>query len=235
MEKFRHNKNKQEDIMYSIRRLGTFFCFALTGPLSPAFAGDLQITIEDRKQVSAQDTVIEVIGSSTGSITTREVEITQLDQEFSPDFSVISKGSSVLFSNDDPFQHHVYSVSKDNQFDLPLYQDKPARLIEFDNHGVVKLGCNIHDWMLAFIYVSESPNLAITDASGIAHFSGLPAGEYQIRIWNPRFRNNKKTIAPPISVTATGTRKATVEVSLRKKIRKPERPKNNGGYINSNR
>ena len=199
---------------------------------APAASAELSITIEAKNQVSVQDTIVELVDPEGDSTAPREVEITQLDKEFSPEISVIHQGSPVLFSNNDPFQHHVYSVSKGNQFDLPLYQGTPARLIEFDNHGVVKLGCNIHDWMLGFVYVAQSQRLVIADASGKIRFSDLPAGDYQLRVWNPRLRNNRKVITQAITLEENDRREQSVTVALREKIRKPPRPLNDGGYDN---
>ena len=216
--------------MKKIRTIRALFCIILLAGMSPLYAGEVYITIEGKRQIAPHDTVVELVGNSDISLAPMEVEISQHDREFTSEISVVSRGSSVLFSNDDPFQHHVYSVSKGNQFDLPLYQDKPSRLIEFDNNGIVKLGCNIHDWMLAFVYVSESPHFVITDASGKAHFTGIPAGEYQLRVWNPRLRNNKKIITQSLSISDSEATSLTLSVSLRKNIRKPERPKSYGGY-----
>ncbi len=193
-------------------------------------AADLSIRIEDKNQVSVEDTVIELLGQAGNAFTAQAVEITQEGKEFSPELSVVGRGSTILFTNNDPFQHHVYSVSRGNQFDLPLYQGTPARLIEFDNQGVVKLGCNIHDWMLGFVYVAESQQLVIADASGRTRFSNLPAGDYQLRIWNPRLRNNKKVITRSIRLEENDHLDQTIAVSLRKEIRKPPRPQNNNGY-----
>jgi plastocyanin len=141
-------------------------------------AAEITIVIKDKKQRSVHDTIVELIGSDSNVANSDTIQIEQLDKEFSPEMSVIPRGSSVLFTNKDTFQHHVYSVSAGNQFDLPLYKDKPAKTINFNEPGIVKLGCNIHDWMLAFAYVNQSQYLLITDATGKAHFTDLTEGEY---------------------------------------------------------
>lgn len=193
-------------------------------------ASEVTITIEDKKQRSVHDTVVELIGISPGATLDDNIEITQLDKEFAPEVSIFPRGTSVLFINKDPFQHHVYSVSKGNQFDLPLYKGTPSEHIQFNTPGVVKLGCNIHDWMLAFAYVSQSEYLVVTDASGKARFSGIPEGEYELRIWNPRLKNNKKFISHTLSVTQDLSIEQSVTLSLRKKIRKPRRVEKGSNY-----
>jgi plastocyanin len=208
-------------------RLSYLVIFIFSGNLT---AGELLVTIEDKKQRSVHDTVVELVGIDTKAGTVIDVEITQLDKEFSPELSVIPRGSSVLFTNNDPFQHHVYSVSKGNQFDLPLYKDIPAKQINFDTPGIVKLGCNIHDWMLAFSYVSQSQYISITDSTGKVKFTDLPEGEYQLHIWNPRLKKNKKVITQPLSIEQEQPLEHKVTVSLRKKIRKPRRIEGSSPY-----
>src|SRR5207244_3930054 len=95
-------------------------------------------------------------------------------------------GSPVSFPNRDDVRHHVYSFSPAKRFDLPLYVGTPAKPVVFDTPGVVIIGCNIHDWMVGYIYVSESPYFATTDADGRADLTGLPPGRYTARVWHPQ-------------------------------------------------
>lgn len=206
---------------------GTLCAILLMLSIQPLNAGEISVKIEDKKQRSVRNTVVELVGAGHPGMPGQNLEIAQQDGEFDPVFSLIPHGSSVLFTNRDPYQHHVYSVSDGNEFELPLYRDTPARRILFDTPGVVKMGCNIHDWMLAFGYVSESGHVVITDASGEAKFTDLPEGEYQLRIWNPRFKNNNKIVSQSFSLKSEQALRHTVEVSLRKKIRKPRRNNNN--------
>jgi len=196
-------------------------------------AGEVSIQIEERKQRSLANTIVELVGTNPQALRpsgASNTEIKQQNKEFIPLISIVPLGSAVLFSNEDPFQHHVYSVSKGNRFDLPLYQDTPPELIRFDTPGVVKLGCNIHDWMLAFSYVSQSGYLVRTDVSGKANFSDVPVGEYQLRIWNPRMKNNKKVLTSMLAIAQNQSLEQTVKLSLRKKIRKPARKKTDRYY-----
>jgi len=186
-------------------------------------AGEISITIVEKKQRPVHDTVVELVSNTANTMNAGNVEITQLDKEFAPQMSVVPRGSPVLFTNKDPIQHHVYSVSKGNQFDLPLYQGTPSERIKFDRPGVVKLGCNIHDWMLGFAYVSQSKYVLTTDASGIARFKDIPEGDYELRIWNPRLKKNNKVISQRLTLKKDQPLEQTVTLSLRKKVRKPPR------------
>ena len=113
-------------------------------------------------------------------------QIEQKDQEFHPHVTAIQVGAKVFFPNHDTVQHHIYSLSKPKRFEIPLYQSGALESVVFDNPGVVTLGCNIHDWMVAYIIVLPTPYFAKTDASGAATLPALPAGRYRLEIWHPR-------------------------------------------------
>jgi plastocyanin len=109
----------------------------------------------------------------------------QSGKEFTPRVKVVMVGTPVSFPNRDDVKHHVYSFSQTKKFEIELYKGTPASPVVFDQPGEVVLGCNIHDWMAGYIYVSESPFFASTDAAGHARISGLPPGNYSVRVWHP--------------------------------------------------
>jgi plastocyanin len=114
----------------------------------------------------------------------REAEVDQVGKEFVPSVMAIFVGTTVRFPNHDDVRHHVYSFSPAKRFELPLYSGVPAQPILFDKPGVVVLGCNIHDWMIGYIYVSESPYFAKTGNDGKAIISDLPPHAYVVRVWH---------------------------------------------------
>jgi plastocyanin len=114
------------------------------------------------------------------------VAITQKDQEFSPYVTPIVVGTRVVFPNMDTVQHHVYSVSPAKRFEIPLYIGDSKEAIVFDREGIVTLGCNIHDWMVAYVFVLSTPYFAKTGADGTAEVPGLPPGRYRLAVWHPR-------------------------------------------------
>ena len=85
-----------------------------------------------------------------------------MEREFVPFVTVVQTGTVVTFPNRDPILHHVYSFSPAKQFEIKLYTGKSPTEIVFDKAGVVTLGCNIHDHMIAYVYVSDSPWTAMT-------------------------------------------------------------------------
>ena len=77
--------------------------------------------------------------------------IDQVGKQFVPRVSIIRTGTAVTFPNSDNIRHQVYSFSKAKPFTLKLYSGSPAAPVLFDKAGLVLLGCNIHDRMVAFV------------------------------------------------------------------------------------
>src|ERR1700680_328705 len=92
--------------------------------------------------------------------------IDQVNRVFAPDLLVIPVGSTVEFPNSDSVSHQIYSFSSAKRFQLPLYRGKPYSPTRFDQPGVVTLGCNIHDDMLGYLFVTDAPFFGRTDPSG---------------------------------------------------------------------
>jgi plastocyanin len=121
----------------------------------------------------------------------RTPTINQHELSFSPHVSIIQTGTSVAFPNDDDVRHHVYSFSPAKRLNMTIdshsvHPDKPV----FDQPGVVTLGCNIHDNMLAYVLVVDTPYFAQTDGDGAVTLTTLAAGEFEINIWTPRLSAN---------------------------------------------
>jgi plastocyanin len=165
------------------------FTLALLCTLSAAgAAADLHAVVRGEKGQPVADAVVvatpEVAPSKPPR--TRLEQIEQIDREFVPRVKAVLVGSPVSFPNRDDVRHHVYSFSSAKRFDLPLYVGTPAKPVVFDTAGVVTIGCNIHDWMVGYVYVSESSYFAVTGADGRAALTGLPAGRYSVHVWHPQ-------------------------------------------------
>lgn len=145
--------------------------------------------------------------------TTAPPERAQMDQrdlQFVPRVLAVSVGSEVRFPNSDNLRHQVYSFSPARTFELPLYSGTPAAPVVFDRAGVVELGCNIHDGMIGYIVVLDTPWHAVTGDDGRARFD-LPAGDYEVRAWHEGL--DPATPAPTattVSVTEHGTVRTTL-------------------------
>lgn len=155
-----------------------------------SYANTLSVALSDQKGKALADAVV-TLRPLNGEVSTEQSStaiIDQIDKEFVPEVSVIQTGTSVSFPNNDDILHHVYSFSETKTFDLPLYEGTPSDPVSFDKPGLVTLGCNIHDWMRAYVVVVDTPFYKITDNDGIAIIENLPSGEYELEVWHPRQR-----------------------------------------------
>lgn len=113
----------------------------------------------------------------------------QRDNMFVPGVLAIRVNTLVRFPNSDDVRHHVYSFSPAKKFELRLYHGMTAEPVLFDKPGTVVLGCNIHDSMVAYIYVVETDFFALSDKQGNIQLNA-PAGEYQLQVYHPQMSGN---------------------------------------------
>lgn len=136
----------------------------------------------------------------------------QVHNAFVPHLLVVEKGTAVTFPNSDSVSHHVYSFSDAKRFELGLYKGDVYPPVQFDVPGIVVLGCNIHDDMLGYIVVVDTPHFAVTGADGTASLDGLAAGEYELDMWTPRARPNGLPAASRITIGDSASNGATLTV-----------------------
>lgn len=194
-------------------------CFPLLFACSAcAMAGSLDVlaTTPEGRPIEDFAVVLETMASSPAK--KPKAVILQRDREFNPYLTIIQTGTAVDFPNLDPFKHHVYSFSRPKMFEIKLYAGKPAKPVIFDKPGVVALGCNIHDWMEAYVLVVDTPYFGKTDQDGRAHIANLPEGTYRLRYWHPRVMDELPTRELRVG-------KDTVRLSLRATV--PPRPEHN--------
>jgi plastocyanin len=140
----------------------------------------------------------------------------QINEAFSPDLLVIPVGSTVSFPNSDAVSHEVYSFSPVHPFELPLYHGKPYPPQHFDKAGVVTLGCNIHDFMIAYIVVTDAAFYGRADAQGAWSAADVPAGRYRIEIWHPRL---SASMPPAREVVVSDADRASISIRLQQRLR----------------
>ncbi|MEQ1580630.1 MAG: methylamine utilization protein [Steroidobacteraceae bacterium] len=136
----------------------------------------------------------------------------QVGQQFDPHVLVIGKGDQVAFPNSDTVAHQVYSFSPVKRFSLGLYRGLPYAPVEFDEPGLIVLGCNIHDSMVAYIFVAESQYFGKSNDRGEVEVSGVPAGTYAVKAWTPRFKEQEPRLLQQFTLKADET--AAVELKL---------------------
>lgn len=117
------------------------------------------------------------------------ITIRQKGAKFEPEFVVIARGQTVSFVNDDDIVHNVFSGSPPKPFDLGLYKDADAVVkdVVFDEPGLVKIHCAIHETMNGTIYVAPSPYFATIDDGGAFAIKGVRPGRYRLSTWHRRF------------------------------------------------
>jgi plastocyanin len=127
----------------------------------------------------------------------------QINKTFVPGVLPVVVGTEVRFPNRDQISHHVYSFSRTKSFELPLYKGEDAPPVLFDKPGVVKIGCNIHDWMSAIILVLPNAHFAKTDADGRFTLPGLKPGAYSLVAWHPQSREKVADTAQRVQLAAS--------------------------------
>jgi plastocyanin len=171
--------------MTAVHRHGRFAALLLGALCTHALAGAVTVNVSTRAGGAAEDAVIVFDPLDAVPPASRDTAVVdQINKRFVPRVSVVRTGTQVTFPNSDRIRHQVYSFSHAKTFTLKLYAGSPNTPISFDQAGLVVLGCNIHDNMVAFIGVVDSPYFAKTTQSGSATLN-LPAGRYRMRAWHP--------------------------------------------------
>jgi len=152
---------------------------------SLTLAAPVTVNVSSPSGTSPQDTVIVFSPlEATPPPTHESAVIDQVDKRFVPRVSVVRAGTEVSFPNSDRIRHQVYSFSPAKVFTLKLYAGTASAPVSFEKPGLVVLGCNIHDYMVGFVAVVDSPYFAKLPASGSAVIN-LPPGLYRLRVWHP--------------------------------------------------
>jgi plastocyanin len=183
---------------------------------TPAVSGT--VTGTDGAAVAGAVVFVQTLAPSPNKPRTMGV-VDQVNKTFVPGLLPIVVGTSVRFPNHDQIHHHVYSFSPTKTFELPLYKGEDAAPVLFDKVGVVKIGCNIHDWMSGIILVLPSPHFAVSDANGRFMLEDMPSGVYTLVAWHTLSKVKLEDTAQSVQV-----RGDTTNVSFRLSLA-PARPR----------
>lgn len=150
-------------------------------------AGALQVRVTSN-EVPLADAVVSAYNGAAqvASAPLEPAVMDQRDLQYSPYVIAVQAGTLVSFPNSDDIRHHVYSFSPAKRFELRLYHGTTAEPVLFDEPGKVVLGCNIHDSMLGYIFVVDTPYFALTDANGEASVNLDAANDWTVRVEHPR-------------------------------------------------
>lgn len=149
-------------------------------------AASVQVLVRDSNGQPVPDAVVYADGDApyAPAKPVAGIDIEQKERKFLPLVTVIQVGSQISFPNNDTVRHHIYSFSPAKKFEQKLYNGTAATPVIFDKAGTVVLGCNIHDRMLAYILVVDTPHFGKSDAAGKLKIEHMPNGKYTFRVWH---------------------------------------------------
>jgi plastocyanin len=210
----------------------TLAILAALGLYSTLHAGSLDVTVKNMAGALISDAVVYAQRSGTTfALAKKQTVIDQRDKQFVPYVTALQVGTSVLFPNSDNIRHHVYSFSPAKKFELPLYTGVPAKPVVFDKVGFVTLGCNIHDWMIAYVAVLPTPYFQVTGNDGRALLKDLPGGQYTVEVWQPSLKGAPEKFAQRVDLAASGAKQLLFTLDLKPDFRTKRAPGlSTGGY-----
>ena len=197
-------------------RVLPFACFAVLLALAfPAAAATVDIQISETGGQPAANAVVALTAQGERTPISHlpaEAMIDQRHETFLPLVTIVRRGGHVIFTNNDTTMHQVYSFSPIKQFEFEIDEGRRSEPVVFDKPGVASIGCNIHDHMITYVYVADTPWAALTDSKGHAQLADLPSGSYRVDIWHPQLVPGR----PPASATlaVSGSTKFTFSIAL---------------------
>lgn len=191
-------------------------CLAITlaiAALGQVRAADLKVRVVDRAGLPLANAV--VYATPAVPIPHGKLPVAIIDQvhrQFVPRVSVVQAGTAIDFPNSDNIRHSVYSFSPARTFVLKLYAGRAAPPVIFGKAGIVVLGCEIHDTMVAWLLVVNTPYYSKSDAQGVVSLHGLRPGDYVLHVWHEPMR--QETAGQPLRVVPGASRLPDMTVRL---------------------
>lgn len=182
-----------------------------------AMAGELVVAVVDDRGKPVADAVVTLqpsAGQSAPPGKPARHTINQRDLRFMPYLQVFRPGDEVVFRNSDATRHHVYSFSPVRAFEFVLGPTESSPPLKLERAGAIAAGCNIHDQMIVYLYVTDAPWFVQTTATGRAMFEALPSGDYELQVWQPRLRPGKPAPRQSVHVDAANPRSLSVALRL---------------------
>ena len=174
-----------------MRRLAMLAALSGLGAAN-AVPAELAVHVVDARAAPVADAVVTAVPNDgrawpAAAAAPKTHVIDQRNETFIPYIEVFRPGDKVVFHNSDHTRHHAYSFAPARQFEFVLAPGESSTPLTLDQVGVIAVGCNIHDRMITYFYVTDAPLTARTREDGVARID-IPAGAYDLRVWHPRLR-----------------------------------------------
>ena len=166
-------------------------------------AAALEVRVADARGAPVVEAVVTAVARGATAILPAPAAAThvidQKNETFIPYIEVFRPGDMVVFHNSDRTRHHAYSFAPARQFEFVLSPGESSTPLRLDRVGVIAVGCNIHDRMITYFYVTDAPYVARTGADGRARLE-LPSGSFEVRAWHPRQRPGSSDTARSVRI-----------------------------------
>jgi plastocyanin len=182
---------------------------AAAAPGRADITGTIRLALPGGATSPGADAVVWMAGAvrSAPRSSAQPPAVASREKRFDPHVLVITRGATVSFPNADSIYHNAFSRTPGREFDLGLYRRGAARAFTFRSTGLVRLYCNIHAEMAAYVLVLDPEDaFAVADAAGSFRLADLPAGRQVVHVWSERGGEKEVTVevgaegAPPLEV-----------------------------------
>jgi plastocyanin len=166
----------------------------LPAPAPAELAGRVELALKDGQRVPAEGTVVWVETGEEGAQAPAPLIVSR-DKRFAPHVMAVRKGAAVTFPNVDPIFHNAFSRTPGSEFDLGLYRRGARRSVRMNEAGLVRVYCNIHPEMAAYVMVVDRAAFTVSGADGTYVVRGVPPGRRVVRLWNEKGGQQESTLA----------------------------------------
>ena len=199
---------------------GIFTLWLAAWCAAPTLAAQLVVHVADAHGHPVSDAVItlepdgiQAPSAVLSAPATRYVD--QRDETFIPYVQIFHPGDKVVFRNSDTTRHQVYSFSKIRKFELVLRPGESSPAMELGSTGIAAVGCNIHDDMVTYLFVTAAAHTTISNRNGVAQMDDLSAGQYTASIWHPQLHPGHPEPTRRVSISSgSGTPSLSFVLSL---------------------
>ena len=150
-----------------------------------------------------------VTGGKSLSLPESNPAMDQLHCAYTPHILLVPAGATVDIKNSDGILHNIHTYSEKNPaFNTAQPKFKTVISKTFARPEIIRVTCDVHDWMTAWIVVHDHPYYALTDETGAFQLTDVPPGEHELRVWHEELGEHAR------SVSVTADQKTPVAVTL---------------------